>query len=229
MDIVEKMRGRGHYMYRRKLAMILIGSLLISSVQIIRAEGGQVDEPKEEYVIITQNMTEVSQVKETGENEEDIYLPEINVVLMTMNEAENLKQQGEVIEKNIVFHASEEKENLQTGECNIWNLEAVHATEYVQQPAQDVIKVAVLDSGVNYRPNLNVADYVSEVDEQEVSTILGDASGHGTAVASLIAGNASEESIQGMNPDAELYSIQVLNGNNEGTLAQVVKGTLLGN
>ena len=109
-----------------------------------------------------------------------------------------------------------------------WNLGAVRAKEYVDEEAGEAkIKVAVLDSGVNYSPEIPLKDSVSIIDTEGMSMgalILCDSTGHGTAVASLITGKSTTGSIQGMNEDAELYSVKVLGADNRGTLSDVVKG-----
>lgn len=106
-----------------------------------------------------------------------------------------------------------------------WNIAAVHGEAYtgVKSPGERV-KIAVLDSGVNYRENLPVYGHVTQLKGAESNPFFEDATGHGTAVASLIASNPDDESIQGMNEDAAVYSVQVLNENNAGTLSGVVQG-----
>ncbi len=61
--------------------------------------------------------------------------------------------------------------------------------------------------------------HVTELKRGESNPFFEDATGHGTAVAYLIASNPDEESIRGMNGDAAVYSVQVLNENNAGTLS----------
>ncbi len=106
-----------------------------------------------------------------------------------------------------------------------WNIAAVHGESYTGDKAPgELIKIAVLDSGVNYRENLPVYGHVTELKGGESNPFFEDATGHGTAVAYLIASNPDEESIRGMNGDAAVYSVQVLNENNAGTLSGGVQG-----
>lgn len=106
-----------------------------------------------------------------------------------------------------------------------WNISAVHAEDYVKDTAADKIKIAVLDSGVAFRPDITVEERVTEIERLETGFIVfEDSTGHGTAVASLINGVAGEEGIMGMNEDAEIYSVQVLNNENKGKLSEIVKG-----
>ncbi len=49
------------------------------------------------------------------------------------------------------------------------------------------VKVAVLDSGVDYVTGINLAGYVNLVEgEEELSEIFQDATGHGTGIAGII-------------------------------------------
>ncbi|MDE6981812.1 MAG: S8 family serine peptidase, partial [Lachnospiraceae bacterium] len=104
-----------------------------------------------------------------------------------------------------------------------WNLSAVHAQDYVKDGAADRVKIAVLDSGVAYRPDIPVEEHVTENGEAGF-VMLEDGTGHGTAVASLIVGKPEGEGIQGMNEDAQIYSVQVLDSKNRGKLSSIVKG-----
>ena len=58
-----------------------------------------------------------------------------------------------------------------------------------------------------------------------VLPIFDDFSGHGTAIAGIIAGkNIKESSIVGINSNIELYSIKVMDGDNTAPLSRVIKG-----
>lgn len=149
-------------------------------------------------------------------------------------------EEAELIEEMETTEFPEEAEETeQPAECSVtpekeeaearedWNLTAIHAENYVKAEAADErVKIAVLDSGIDYRPNVPVEAHVSMIEgkEDESNPFLEDATGHGTAVASLIVSSLDEESIQGINEDAEVYSVQVLDENNTGTLSGVVQG-----
>ncbi len=100
-----------------------------------------------------------------------------------------------------------------------WNLLAVNAdgtteTEGTPQKA----KVAVLDSGVDYVTGINLAGHVNLIEgEEELSEIFQDATGHGTGIAGIISGNG-ETGILGVNPNAEVYSVKVLDEENRNVL-----------
>ena len=48
-------------------------------------------------------------------------------------------------------------------------------------------------------------------------------SGHGTGIASIIAGNG-EGGVYGVNPNAELYSVKVLDEHNQAPLSRIIQG-----
>lgn len=85
--------------------------------------------------------------------------------------------------------------------------------------------VAVLDSGISYTQGLNVAgrkDFASP--DAEISPLYDDASGHGTSIAGIIAADKDEGELQGIAEDANLYSVRVLDENNEAPVSRVVEG-----
>ncbi len=108
-----------------------------------------------------------------------------------------------------------------------WNMKAVGANDLPEEaPAEGTprIKVAVLDSGVDIVRGIELAGTVNLVpEEQYISPMFVDMSGHGTAVASIIAGNQDNE-VQGVNPNAELYSVKVLDGQNQAPVSRIIEG-----
>lgn len=107
-----------------------------------------------------------------------------------------------------------------------WNLQAVNADEAsaCAKAASKKVKVAVLDSGVDYVTGINLAGYTNLVEEEDyVVPIFQDLTGHGTGVASIISANG-EEGLQGVNPNAELYSVKALDENNQAPLSRIIRG-----
>ena len=86
------------------------------------------------------------------------------------------------------------------------------------------IVVAVLDTGVSDHPTFK-AGAVEEISLLEgTSGADGEYGGHGTAVASIISGNSSDA--EGVAPDAQILSIQVLDADGVGDTFTVAKGIL---
>lgn len=133
-----------------------------------------------------------------------------------------------IIEENIPFRASsmwgyvtdEQYEDIKP-ENDSWNRQMVNAPEDmvtadVGMEAAGTVKIAVMDSGIDLISDVPVAGRVNLVeDEQDVTYYMEDMTGHGTAVASVIAG---------ISPQAEIYSVRVLDQNNETDLGRLVRG-----
>lgn len=109
-----------------------------------------------------------------------------------------------------------------------WNLAAVHATpeELAEYPREEgVIRVAVLDSGTCVIEDLEVQEYVNLVtEEQDIIAYYADGTGHGTAVAGIIAAKDDDEGIIGIAPDVTLYSVKVFDQTNEAPVSRIIEG-----
>lgn len=104
-----------------------------------------------------------------------------------------------------------------------WNMKAVDANE-AETDSPVKIKVAVLDSGVDTVLGIKLAGSVNLVPEEaNMSPMFLDMSGHGTGVASIIAGTAQNK-VQGVNPNAELYSVKVLDSMNKAPVSRIIEG-----
>lgn len=125
-----------------------------------------------------------------------------------------------------------------------WNRTMVRADSPVVVEASKKnaysIKIGLIDSGVDYSSNINIVERENFVEEYiETNPIFDDLSGHGTAVAGLMASDSSVESdnfqfddknlnklmnekIQGVNPYIDIYSARVLDDNNETTVNRLI-------
>ena len=166
-------------------------------------------------------------------------LAENNVIVAELGEkeAEELADEKDVVvEEDIMVTAStedimpEESQEETSGEEAQqdweWNLQAIHAEGIAREesPEQGQVKVAVLDSGVDFVEGIQLAGWKNFVEEEEdISLIFQDLTGHGTGIASIIAGN-EEGAIQGVNPNAQLYSVKVLDEENRAPLSRIIQG-----
>lgn len=106
-----------------------------------------------------------------------------------------------------------------------WNIDAVNANNREYSRQDDRVKVAVMDSGVTLSEDIDVKERVNMVtDEEGVEPLFEDMSGHGTAVASVIAAKENNFGVTGINPNAELYSIRVLDSNKQAPLSRIIQG-----
>lgn len=98
-----------------------------------------------------------------------------------------------------------------------WNMQMIHADEADTETVADVpVKVAVLDSGVEFISGIPVEKSVNFVkDEQDLPYYMNDMTGHGTAVADII---------HQVCPKAQIYSVKVMDIENRGRLSDVVAG-----
>lgn len=128
----------------------------------------------------------------------------------------------------------------------IWNRTMIKANDEIVlnalQKNKNTIKVGLIDSGVDYSSNINIVDsenFVEDYDDK--NPIFQDVSGHGTAVAGVLASDStqnadtyqfenkylkqlSSEKIDGVNPYVEIYSAEVLDDNNKTTVDRLVNG-----
>lgn len=106
-----------------------------------------------------------------------------------------------------------------------WNMHAINANDECSNvTSSEKIKVAILDSGVDIIDGINLTETINLVpNEKEISPMFLDLTGHGTAIASIIAGNG-EGGIYGINPNVELYSVKVLDENNSAPISRIIEG-----
>lgn len=103
-----------------------------------------------------------------------------------------------------------------------WNLQMVN-TENASQETGRKIKLALIDSGVDYTDDIDVKLRKNFVPgHEEVSILYEDISGHGTSVAGILAAKDNGEGITGINPNLELYSAKVLDENRKAPVSRVV-------
>lgn len=107
----------------------------------------------------------------------------------------------------------------------LWNLKIIGAdVEDNHSQAQGKVKIAIIDSGVDYLENIDVKERINLIPDTEVSPLFEDYTGHGTAIASILASRYDNvySSVKGVNPNVELYSARVLDENNQAPLSRVL-------
>jgi len=96
--------------------------------------------------------------------------------------------------------------------------EVVHASENKGAG----VKVAIIDSGIDYtHPDLD-ANYVGGYDFVNGDDYPMDDNGHGTHVAGIIAAEDNGFGVVGVSPEASLYALKVLDSNGSGYVSDVV-------
>lgn len=163
---------------------------------------------KEENILIT-NMT--AKEAKTLENDSDIQKIEQDVTVKA------LETQG-----TTVYTATEKLSKEDKGKEPFWNLKSIHA-DHKQKNSKTRVKVALLDSGVDFQENLKIKERVNLIEEEEeFSAVFEDESCHGTSIASLIVGTSNK--VKGVNEKVDLYSARILDGNKKAPVSRVIEG-----
>lgn len=178
-------------------------------------------------VVATLTEKEARQIekKENVIIEEDVLLKASEEDDKEYSAEEKRKRRQEIKEKKKKSLEEAEETEDSEKEKTEWNLQAIRAENLdVSEDANGKIKVAVLDSGIDYVTGIDIAGSVNLVEEDEdILPIFQDMTGHGTGIASIIAANG-ENDIKGINPDVELYSVKILDKENSATLSRVIRG-----
>lgn len=104
-----------------------------------------------------------------------------------------------------------------------WNLQMVKAQKPDTNPSNKV-KVALIDSGIDYTSDIDIhvrKNFIS--DQNDISIVYEDLSGHGTSVAGIIAAKDNGDPVTGINPNVELYSARVLDENLSAPTSRIVE------
>ncbi|MBE5935452.1 MAG: hypothetical protein E7262_06630 [Lachnospiraceae bacterium] len=105
-----------------------------------------------------------------------------------------------------------------------WNLKMINA-QNVNSYNKNKIKVAVLDSGIDYTDSINVVKRKNFVDKYEdLEVIYEDITGHGTSIASIMGAKYSDNTcVKGVNSNIEIYSAKILDENNMASMDKVIE------
>ncbi len=142
----------------------------------------------------------------------------ILVISASKKEAMRLKQDSrvEAVEEDGYVYAC----GVQEEDAVEWNLDAINIAG--RNPVQNG-KVAIIDSGIDYSQDIDVAERVNFVPGQDkVSVLYEDNTGHGTCIAGILAAEDNDLGITGVNPNVELYSAKVLDGSNSAKISQII-------
>lgn len=141
---------------------------------------------------------------------------------------EGSTQNNKIILNEKKPHKKQEKVNKKNRSDHEWNVQMINADKIKKNKLKKKIKIALLDSGVDAGNDISLAYSISLVPgEEEMTKMFMDGSGHGSSVAGLIAAEDNEEGITGINPNAEIYSIRVLDDANQAPLSRVIEGIYL--
>ena len=164
---------------------------------------------KKEVSVASLSTREAMRLQKTGEHilvvEEDGYVVG----------SKNDKVKKEKHKKKVKVKSSKDSEYE-------WNIQAVQA-DGVSETSTQKVKVAILDSGIDYTGDIDVKMRKNFIPGQDtVYAIYEDSVGHGTNVAGIIAAKDNDIGITGLNPNVELYSARILDDNLQAPISRVV-------
>ncbi len=115
--------------------------------------------------------------------------------------------------------SEEDKKNIE------WSLDVINANNGEYSVGKEPVKVAVLDSGVVATADIDVSKRINLISgDENIEPLFEDFSGHGTAIASIIAGKDNGDGVTGVNPDAQIYSVKVLDEDNRASVSRIAEG-----
>lgn len=215
---------------KKALSIALASTFVVSSlnVNIIEADAQSIDD-RTAYIIYSDNLPFIETISEKSDELAAPILEKNNILLadLTAEQAEEIIANGYQVEKDTELTASSEEafnEDDYTQSLNQWNLDAINLPE-VTVPSVERIKIALLDSGVEFTEDIHIEQrqcFVTE--DQYVSPLWDDATGHGTALAGLIGAKKNQEGITGVSNNSLIYSVKVLDENNKTTASKVAAG-----
>lgn len=106
-----------------------------------------------------------------------------------------------------------------------WNIKYMNAEKtYEESRHLKRIKVAVLDSGLDYDEDIPFVERKDFLGEGELHPIYQDQTGHGTSVAGLICAKKSDDRITGIAANVDLYAGRILDAKNKAPVERAIEG-----
>lgn len=227
-------------------AMIFCFNVLVPNGLTVKA-AQQTSGNSKNYLIVTKDKETVKQLEKTydktdeiGENAQgNLVKNHMTSVALTQNEVKKLEKDADIlsVEEDAEVTASSEvipDKDIHEKEENVveknesdteWNMQMIHANSTEDATGKNKVKIAVLDSGVDDGNDIDLAYSITLVPgEEEMSPLFMDGTGHGNSVAGLIAAKKNKEGITGIAPEAEIYSIRVLDDENKAPVSRIVEG-----
>lgn len=207
---------------------------------------------KTDYVVVTTDDTAYHYLKKSAKenevydqtNNKKLENNQVMVLELTKKEAIQVEEMKgvESLEKDTRITANEEVaidqeaveqavKTKQKMDLNQWNLEAVNMPDdqlVADTASGSAVKVAVMDSGITPLSGIEIAGTVdfANLGEDNVNEnpLFDDPSGHGTGIAGMIAAKGKDSVLKGIAKDAQIYSVKVLDTQNQSTISKIVSG-----
>lgn len=212
----------------RKPVKLIAGTALVMGFVISSSSISTAEETKKTYLIGFDAQEEVetftnmvdSEIGALSEEEIDITyeFKEIPVVSAEMSEEEY----AALLEDPSISYIEEDIEVTTMAQAIPWGISQISAPEaQIAGFTGEGVNVAVLDTGIEDHPDLNVQGGVSFVQGEPDYQ---DGNGHGTHVAGTIAALDNDEGVIGVAPNADLYAVKVLGANGSGSVSSIAQG-----
>ncbi len=234
------------------LLTIICFILYYTMPERIILQGKSGEKPKN-YIIYSEKTSQLGKIQEKYSNQKNKNMSnnsrltenhQMISIALSKNEAAKIKETPGIkfIEEDFNVKANSNKNNMlknksihkknsimvkTNNSANEWNVRMIHADKTKKSSTKKRIKIAILDSGVDYGTDINIepSNTISLIPgEEEMSPLFMDGTGHGNSVAGLIAAKDNNTGITGINPNAEIYSIRVLDDNNLSPVSRIIEG-----
>lgn len=219
-------------MRNNKLLVMSLCLLLILAINVRVQVRAEVTQEKTSYLVIAETMKAATKVEKLVTDLElvqtsSVQKEKIYAAKMTEKEADILDQDRTIsVEPDIVFNATGQTTDKQLSDAikqlhkEDWASKAIHCEN--KKAGKDVVKVAVIDSGVDIESDVNITQRIDFVDDYYRNT---DGSGHGTAVTHIMATHSTDYGTEGIISanNIELISIRVLDKYNKAPLSRVLE------
>jgi hypothetical protein len=140
-------------------------------------------------------------------------------IQLTKSEVEEIQEHTDIayIEEDAQVSISNSDDSIQSVPWGIQEIGGIEAQNIGANGTS--IKIAILDTGIANHPDLAVKGGASFVEGADFS----DDNGHGTHVAGSISALNNEMGVIGVAPEAEIYSLKVLDRNGSGSYSNVIQ------
>lgn len=160
------------------------------------------------------------------EEEQGVVSVEKNITLTGLtSEEEDLTGLSELIKESDITY-----EDLKEKELKQWYRKAIGLKKNQSfSKNESDIKIELLDSGVSHTDDIDIKGRKNLIPNEEGGSVLfEDTSGHGTSLAGIIGAKDNKVGITGINPNANIFSVKVMDAQNKATLNRVIEGIYWG-
>ena len=217
-----------------KILSLILAVLLFSSSLVLPDLIRSYDNVGEKFNYIVPANINMEAVSLETEDLRETYREDIlengldfQTVSLTERQAERLGLANTVEEDFVVRAETTQTDDVYKAENYTWNIPFVNGTKSdINIKGNKNIKVGILDSGVSLNDEFEDVVRIDLVPNTiyDPIGIYNDVTGHGTSVAGIVAAKENEKGVIGISPEVSVYSIRVLDHNNEAPISRIIAG-----